>query len=461
MKKNKFLLLLVALFVLTAAIPAQAGTVSTQYLNTLTGDQHADGGIPTSGSYVRLARTANTALTVVDDGTGNNVYQYTGDPTATGAMSIHTYCNATENGYGDGFFTKSPLQKFTVRVNFSSTSGETHFFAMTKAWPVELCTDTSGVLIKNGGAYYYDVANGDYVSFIEDGTMSADTWYTVEAIFDLREAAIMMNASVYDADGYHVGGSDWQHVSNLGRLGNGANFTRTQIRFSGYQATDNVLIDDIAMYKLTLDDTAVTCTDFAVAQDYSSASLTFSDELEAGLITKDNVTLSCANPNFDVSDKYEVSYANGVVTLTLDSLPYSEDFTITVTTKVRPAGDIFGIPEAITKTFTTPEDPFKTALENLSFASSGNEVVATTTLDNSISTSRREYMFVVTSWNNSNECVAIRNLHGFVEGGQSPNITLPAVPFEGEGSRVYVSLLDNWYNLIPVGDARVFQLGGN
>ena len=72
----------------------------------------------------------------------------------------------------------------------------------------------------------------------------------------------------------------------------------------------------------------------------------------------------------------------------------------------------------------------------------------------------RDYMFVITSWNTKNECVAIRALTGFIAAGETDDVELPAVPFKNEGDTIRISLVNNWLDMTPIGDALEYTLGG-
>ena len=69
-------------------------------------------------------------------------------------------------------------------------------------------------------------------------------------------------------------------------------------------------------------------------------------------------------------------------------------------------------------------------------------------------------MFVVTSWNTKNECVAIRAIIGNIAAGEDDVVELPAVPCKNNGDTVRISLVDNWKNMTPIGDGAEFTLGG-
>ncbi len=94
------------------------------------------------------------------------------------------------------------------------------------------------------------------VAFIAENTMSANTWYTVEAIMDSREAKLdgdktYMNAFVYDASGALVGTSGWQYVSNDAPYSTHYAWLSTQISAHGYDEGAVVAVDEFNVYKIT------------------------------------------------------------------------------------------------------------------------------------------------------------------------------------------------------------------
>ncbi len=452
--KNKFLIFTLMLCLLMLASPVYAETVETQFGETFTADEFYNIEIPSSGSYGTIAKVPSSAkLTVVDDGTGNFVYQM-GGSTVTQAMIIYTYYSS------DGSLSQSRYQKMTARIMLPSKTGRTHLFAMERGWGVAVNTDTAGVVLENGGAYYYDAPSGEYVNFIPDNTMSVGEWYTVEAIFDFTACSkdagdIVMYGTVTDDEGNVLGTSGRVHVSNQKSYNDNALMTyiRSQIRFSGYAEGENVFIDDLKLFKLAV--TPITCTPGEITEE--SASFTFSEALDPDTVTKENIRLTAENPALDVSDKYEIEYADGTLTLNFDELPYGEAYNITITTDVRAEGDAFGLPAEIVLPFTTPVDPLASATGTADFIVGDGSVVAKVTLNNTALRSR-EYMLVVTSWNSDNVCVDIKNVSGTLAPEDTEEITLPAVTTDGSGSIIRLSLLDNWYSITPIGDVAIEQL---
>ena len=459
MKIRKILPLLIVLFVLVASLPVQAATLH-QYTTTLTGDELYGQDIPTSGSYgiVGAYLPSSGSLGVVEDTDDNYVYQYTSATAdAKEAMVVYTYSNKA----ADNNALKNLMQKMTARVKFSSVSGQVQFFTLSKAWNLQTTTDTGGVLIRNGGAYHYDMGEKNYVSFIENGTLKADTWYTVEVIYDFTGTGNYMTAAVYDENGMLIGTQEMTYVSDFGRFSAALPHLRALINFNNIPEDETVLVDDVALYGIE-DYAAVTCTDVAYDEENKKVVFTFDSDIDTALIGKGNVCIKPSNPALDVAGKYSVAIADDTISVDVSGLPYAETFIVSV------AGT--AITEQAGYTVTTPEDPFESAVTDVAFAdengeeiSAGDNVVATVTLENA-SNVDKDYIFVVTSWNSKDECVAIRALSGNIEVGKGIDeeytVTLPAVPLKDAGSIIRISLVDDWFNMTPIGDVITFELGG-
>ncbi len=456
--KKRFLPLLIALFVLAAALPAQADATLTQYLSTFTGDEFYGLDVPTSGSYGTLGTNAPSgSLTVIAEEDSNKAYQYSGGATTKHSLVVYTYSNkAAENVLTDAVY-----QKMTARVKFSSTLAQTQLFTLARAWNLSTTTDTGGVVIKNGGAYYYDMGKEEYVSFVEDGALSVDTWYTVELIYDFSGTGNYMAASVFDENDAVVDSCTFAYVSEFARYNTRNAHLRTHINFSNVPENGTVLVDDIAIYALS-EIALITCTDAVYDEENLKAVFTFDDTIDTTLFTESNIKVVPENPALDVAGLYDVSIVDDTVTVDMSGMPYAEKFTVVASG--------YALTENAECEVVTPEDPFEGAVTNVAFAdengeeiAAGDNVVATVTLENA-SNVDKDYIFVVTSWNSKDECVAIRALSGNIEVGKGVDedytVTLPAVPLQDEGSIIRISLVDDWFNMTPIGDVITFDLGG-
>lgn len=191
-----------------------------------------------------------TDVTVVQDGT-NNIFQI-------GGYSSTSVPNTLYYLLSDGGYFSSEMSRFTAKVNLPSVGvdGVTNLFAPSNSWSAVYSPYTFGVQLKNGGAYYYDADTGIYVPFIEDNTMTAETWYTVEAIMDSRErisdgSKTYMNAFVYNADGVLVGTSGWQYVSSDTSDSSYYGWLATSINARGYAEGTVVSVDEFNVYTLS------------------------------------------------------------------------------------------------------------------------------------------------------------------------------------------------------------------
>lgn len=481
MKKTVSLLIAMLMIASMGIIPTFASTTETELYS---GKEEAlsEGALTAtavSGNFVGTNFEPNDAvLAEVTSGIGVQVKK---DESGNVYFELDGYNTRTDNYHSHKLYiydyneasNSTKLKKYSALVSLPETEvGTTNLFGQQSNQHGDAtmfnikANNGFGVQLKNGGAYYYDKATASYVNFVADGTMQANKYYRVEAIMDIRSrtahtitAPYYMRAFVYDGDTL-LGSTDWVYPADesyrwylTGRA--------TIIDAYGYSEGSKVLIDEFKGYKVEI--TPITCTSQVVADDYSSATFTFSEELEVGTVTKENVLLKAANAALDVSDKYEIDYAGGVLTLTFSDLPPSETFNIVLTKDVCAASDGFGLTEEIQISFTTPADSFADSLSTVAFNPvdgeeivAGSEVVASITLSNTTNRAR-EYLLLATSWNSENECVDIESVYGFIEPGDTENLTIPAVTFQDAESVIRVSLLDNWYNTAPVGTVVTYQ----
>ncbi|MBQ4516331.1 MAG: hypothetical protein II978_06045 [Clostridia bacterium] len=400
-------------------------------------------------------KTANGVM-VRKDESGNKYFELAADTKPMTSSGVHYYEHKL--GIVSSTTANETFKKFTAKVKLPSVaeSGETYVFAQQDQQQMGADTTRAvkcfGVKLTAGQAQYYDRAKETYVNFLNEGvTMNTDEWYTIEAYMDARAAATegktYMNATVYDEAGNVIGESDWQYVqSGKGR------WTKvwwsTQVTAVGYAEGSKVLVDEFKEYVVDIEE--LTCTSQVLAADFSSATFTFSAELNTETITKENIIFTAANPNLDVTDKYEINYADGVMTITFDNLPYGENYNLTLTSKICSTSDDFGLAETVEIPFATPVDPLAASLSTVNFAAAEGSVEASITLSNP-SAKPREYLLLATSWNGDNECVEIKSVYGVIAAGATENITIGTVAFEDADSIVRVSLLDNWKNIAPIG----------
>ncbi len=457
--KKRFLLLLTALFVLVAStMSVQADVTIKQYLKTITGEDFYGKDIPTNSSKNKgsLAQTTTSDVTVVDDGSGDYVFRFTGVGTARQDIVLITYND--EKAVNKEFYV-APYQIYTARIKLSSVDSELRLFVYDNNFANDLkaTSDTSGVYINGGGAYYVDAQSNSRVPFAEPGTIKANKWYTVRTVYDISvNKQIVMSAEIYDENNALVAFSPMQNVSTLSQYKTGGYF-RNNIVATGFEDGDYALIDDISMYYMS-ELPVLSCNNAEYDNISRKVTFTFAEPIDTNIISASNVRVIPDNSSLDATGKYSVSITDDKVVVDTNLLPYDEKFTVQIGS--------YAMESACECKITTPEDPFEKAVTNVTFEAAdgeaiaaGDNVVTTVSLENNSNTGR-DYMLLVTSWNSKNECVAIRNVAGYIDIGADPVIKLPAVPFEDAGSIIRVSLLDNWYNMTPVGDVVTFELGG-
>ncbi|MBR5157111.1 MAG: hypothetical protein IKW59_05020 [Clostridia bacterium] len=407
-------------------------------------------------------KTANGVVVRKDDN-GNKYFELAADTKNIVSGGVNYYEHKLGIVSGPTATANETFKKFTAKVKLPSVeaSGSVYVFAQTDQTTVGPDTSRAlmcfGVRLTAGQAQYYDKAKATYVNFLNEGvTMNADEWYTIEAYMDARaaesESKTYMDATIYDEAGNVIGRSDWQYVqAGKGRWAKV--WWSTVITAAGYAEGTKVLVDEFKEYVVDIEE--LTCTSQVLADDFSSATFTFSADLNTDTITKENIIFTAENPNLDVTDKYEIDYTDGVMTITFDNLPYGENYNLTLTSKICSTSDDFGLAEVVEIPFATPVDPLAASLSTVDFAAAEGSVTASITLSKP-SAKAREYLLLATSWNGDNECVEIKSVYGVIAAGATENITIGTVAFEDADSIVRVSLLDNWKNIAPIGSVVIY-----
>ena len=384
-----------------------------------------------------------------------------------------------------------PVKRFTVRINLpetSNTSAKTTVFGQSdKANDNYVNAHANQIIIfKNGGAYYYDsdAATPKDVSFLNEGeAIVPEKWYKVEAILDARKAStgkVYMNGFVYDeAADKCIGTTGWQVINVAapaqGKLSNWA----TDITAYGYDKGDVVLIDEFKAYEITdiptysvTDETGAAFTEGGLLPMSNNPVLTFtySNPIPAAAVNNDNIKL-CYNGTELSADMCAVAAgetdANGNTTsftVTMSDLSPETEYAVRLMAAVadynETAASFAGVPAdcGLYKdfAFVSPKDPFVDAVNALVFAENEGKVSASTIISNT-TLAEREYMFIITSWNKDLECIAIKNVYGTLAAGTSAEVTLPEVTFADEESTVCVYLVDNWYDMKPIGEPKVYK----
>ncbi len=497
MKKTISLLLTTLLIASLAIMPVSASTDEQLYPDNeqalLPFVDTALGGAPTTdgefaGTNFTLIgtqtsyETSGIGVMIRKDDTDNVYFEIDADCTRTGQWNSHKLyiydAAATSNS--------TKIKRFSAKVCLPETEkGETNLFAQSTSKKGDdgnhlyntKALNSFGVQLKKGGAYYYDVDTAKYVRFIPDGTMVADKYYRVDAIMDARsmgnDQKVYMRAFIYDGEEL-VGESGWVYSYKSSTI----NCT-TIIDAYNYSAGNTVLIDEFKIYRVdniptytVTNENGENFTEGGVLpmSNYPTLTFTYSNPIPVAAVNSDNIKL-CQDGIELLADMYTVSAgeedANGNTTsftVTMSDLSPETAYAIRLMAALsdynESAASYAGIPAdcGLYKdyAFISPTDPFIDAISSVVFTENEGKVSATTTISNTMLVDR-EYMFIITSWNKDLECVAIKNVYGTLAAGASAEVNLPEVAFEDAESTVCVYLVDNWYDMKPIGDPKVYK----
>ena len=207
-----------------------------------------------AGFYTNKANGVEIAKESAES--SNNIFKLKADYTgsATGSYLLAGYHSGIQD---------SQLTRLSAKISLPSvegTSAITGVFLLERTYSVSPKEYTNaGVFLKNGGAYCYDRTLGAEQAFVPAGTMQANKWYRVEAIYDTRAmtadeatSKVYMNAFVYDGETNQlVGTSGWRFVSTDTQYSNQMSFRMPIIQAYKYSEGSYVLIDDYKIYKIT------------------------------------------------------------------------------------------------------------------------------------------------------------------------------------------------------------------
>lgn len=503
MKKTISLLLTTLLIASLAIMPVSASTDVE-----INADANLEEGLSlgdlTTSSYPQFRATQGNVNSAYNDAQGNSGKGKWGvkvieDPENPSNKMFELDAGTSNTGwFGHKLSLYDPfvggmvaVKRFTVRIKLpvtSNTNARTTVFGQSdKANDNYVSSHQNQIIVfKNGGAYYYDsdATTPEDVSFLNEGeSIAAEKWYKVEAVLDARKAStgkVYMNGFVYDeAENKLIGTTGWQVVKvaapTQGKLSNWA----TDITAYGYDKGDVVLIDEFKAYEITdiptysiTDETGAAFTEGGLLPTSNNPVLTFtySNPIPAAAVNSDNIKL-CYNDTELSADMYTVSAgesdANGNTTsftVTMSDLspetPYAIRLMAAISDYNESSASFAGVPAdcGLYKdfAFVSPKDPFVEAISALTFTENEGKVSAATTISNTMLVDR-EYMFIITSWNKDLECVAIKNVYGTLAAGTSAEVNLPEVAFEDAESTVCVYLVDNWYDMKPIGDPKVYK----
>lgn len=267
--------------------------------------------------------------------------------------STNAVFKLTGNGdvlFSDTKFESSELTatgKHSIRFNYSSEVPEdgvislfvlSNFDSSTNA-PVDyratLQDSGVGVFVSNGGAYIHNAITDEAVWFVPQGRLSADTWYTAEAIVEIiSDGYIVQNAWIKDAAGEVVGNSGCYKVSakKASEYESGAGIYDFNLLQLGTKnlGSGTVMLDDWKTYAVT--DTLAKGTITFVQDSDKATRKNYKFEtgvvLDASLINTDLVTVTCvSDPTLDMTGKYIVTCENTAIVVKMDeSLPMDTKF---------------------------------------------------------------------------------------------------------------------------------------
>ena len=503
MKKIIGLLLAALLVASLGILPVSASTDAP-----INADANLEEGLSlgdlTNNSYPQFRATVGNVNAAYNDAQGNSGNGKYGvrvieDPENAGNKMFELDAGTTNNGwfahklnlYDPYIGGMIAVKRFTARIKLpetASTNAKTTLFGQSdKANDNYVNNDKNHIIIfKNGGAYYYDsdATTPKDVSFLNEGeSIAAEKWYKVEAILDARKAStgkVYMNGFVYDeAEAKCIGTTGWQVLAVTAPTQGKVSNWSTAIAAYGYDKGDVVLIDEFKAYEISglptyevINEAGESVAEGAILPMSNNPTLTFtySNPIPVAAVNNDSIKL-CQNGEELSADMCTVAAgetdANGNTTsftVTMSDLspetPYAIRLMAALSDYNESSASFAGVPAdcGLYKDFAfiSPKDPFVEAVNSIVFAENEGKVSAATTISNTMLVDR-EYMFIITSWNKDLECVAIKNVYGTLAAGASADITLPEVAFEDEESTVCVYLVDNWYDMKPIGEPKVYQ----
>lgn len=408
----------------TSAGTFPAGTVADPVNNKYTDRGHGGSGEMRACSYRNVSA-------IYEDGTENAVYKLG---------------NAALSNIG---IDKSPMKRYTVKFNYSRVEGNVILHLINTGiqyWEVK---NTTGITLKNGGAYIYDTTSGSLVNFVEDGTLTEGNWYQADLVMDVTASGYMLgNGIIYDNAGNIIGESGFKHICSIVGSTNYWEFNVAQHYATGF-STGYILLDEWKVF--SIDD--VSRAEFNV--DYSDVELqkiyiTPSVLLDADDINEETILLTSDNPDVDLEGQYEVSYdevENVVVITTNELLPYNTDYNVEIANTIKTSDGVLAMayPETFVSEFSTGADPF--VVESVSF-NDANE--ATITLFNG-SALEREYLAIVSVVGADGKYKQTKCIYGTV-GAYEENPVIAPRPDVTNGDTVRIMVWDNWRDMNSISD---------
>lgn len=256
MKKLVSLLLAVMLVMSMMTFNVMASTDTEIVPNTLEENLALDNltNTRTSGFYTN--KSGGVVIAKENATSNNNIFKLKADYTgsATGSYLLAGYHSGIQN---------SQLTRYSAKISLPSVEGDTAItgvFVPERTYSVSPKEYTNaGVFLKNGGAYCYDRTLGAEQAFVPAGTMQANKWYRVEAIYDTRAmtadattSKVYMNAFVFDGEtNTLVGTSGWRFVAVDTGYSGLKSYRMPIIQAYKYTEGSYVLIDDYKIYAIS------------------------------------------------------------------------------------------------------------------------------------------------------------------------------------------------------------------
>ncbi len=256
MKKLVSLLLAVMLVMSMMTFNVMASTDTEIAPNTLEENLALDNLTSTRTSGFYTNKSGGVVIAKERATSNNNIFKLKADYTgsATGSYLLAGYHSGIQN---------SQLTRYSAKISLPSVEGDTAItgvFVPERTYTVSPKPYTdAGIFLKNGGAYCYDRTLGAEQAFVPAGTMQANKWYRVEAIYDTRAmtadattSKVYMNAFVFDGETNGlVGTSGWRFVAVDTGYSGQKSYRMPIIQAYKYTEGSYVLIDDYKIYKIS------------------------------------------------------------------------------------------------------------------------------------------------------------------------------------------------------------------
>ena len=398
--------------------------------------------------------TDSSATAVYENGEGSDaVFKLTGSAVLMDRLAIA----AKNTGVKDSALLPAPIRRYSARIKLSTVSaGITGIHVIENSDTASALND-SGVYLSNGGAYVNNAVSGEEVWFVPTGTMTADTWYTVETVVEiLADGHVTQDARIYTADGSLVGSSGFVYVEEDTTVTKTSTMSQIYTKDFG---TDYAMVKEWKGWSSTSAPTKATFTtdgsDVDEITDNRKVYKLISDTaLDAASVNNDTVklTMKDADTYVDVTGGYTVTYDSAVqaiVVTATNALPYGTEFAIELDTgKMIANSDKYLAVDytnasTLKYTFTTLSDPF--AVTSIGYTPGTG---ASVTVSNSDSAGR-SCIVIVSLFGADEEYLETKCERADIAAspdGQPVNVTIDVPKFDNEvsGGNVQIMVWDKW-----------------